>query len=101
MESPQLGRNEEVVYQGSEALPMKKLFAAALLALPTIVMSGVAHAQYYNPYANQYRQWNQSFPGYQGGNREYRQQIREMNPYSGAYRQYQQENRRSYGWSQW
>lgn len=79
---------------------MKSLLAAALLSIPTLLSSGNAHAQYYNPYANQYRQWNQSFPGYQGGNGDYRRQVREMNPYGSSYRQYQQEQRNS-SWGRW
>jgi len=78
---------------------MKGLLAVALLSIPTLLSSGAALAQYYNPYTNQYRQWNQSIPGYQGGNGEYRRQVRDMNPYGSSYHQYQQEQRRS-SWGQ-
>jgi len=80
---------------------MYRFALAALMVVPTAFSATVAHAQYYNPYQSQYRQWNQSFPGYQGGGSEYRQQIREMNPYGNSYRQYQQDVRRSNKWSNW
>ena len=79
---------------------MKSFLAGALLSIPALFSSGAAQAQYYNPYANQYRQWNQNISGYQGGNGEYRRQVREMNPYCSSYRQYQQGQRRS-SWGQW
>jgi hypothetical protein len=79
---------------------MKSLLAVVLLSVPTLLSSGAAYAQYYNPYTNQYRQCNQSFPGYQGGNGDYRRQVREMNPYGSSYIQYQQEQRSS-SWGRW
>ena len=81
---------------------MTRSLVSALIALPMLVASASAvHAQNYNPYRQQYNQWNQQFPGYQGGGKEYRQQIREMNPYGDVYGQFQQENRRNRSWGGW
>lgn len=77
---------------------MHRLFLAVLISSAALLSGGSAQAQTYNPYANQYRQWNQGFPGYQGGSREYRRQIREMNPYGSSYRQIEQNNRRYSSW---
>ena len=80
---------------------MQRLLLAALISGTALFTAGTAQAQYTNPYASPYRQWNQSFPGYQGGSREYRRQIRDMNPYGGSYRQIEQNNRRYSSWSNW
>lgn len=79
---------------------MKFFLATTLLSISALLNSGAAQAQYYNPYASQYRQWNQGYPGYQGGNGEYRRQVRQMNPYGSSYREYEQEQR-SNSWGRW
>ena len=78
---------------------MKKVLAAALLALPLCLSANPSQAQsFQNPYQQRYSSWNQSFPGYQDGGSQYRRQVREMNPYGELHRSYQRERQETMQW---
>ena len=61
---------------------MKRIVLSALLATQAFLSAGAAQAQFYNPYQQQYRQWNNSFPG-----------LRDMNPYGSGYKSYRRQYR--------
>ena len=62
---------------------MIRFIAVAALLLPAALLTPQAKAQYYNPYAQQYQQWNRD-NGY-GSSRN-----NEMNPYNQMNQQYRQ-----------
>jgi len=77
---------------------MYRFALAFVMVMPTVFVTPMAHAQYYNPFRSQYREWNQGFPGYRDVHSDVRRQIREMNPYGPSFREYQRELRRSTWW---
>lgn len=73
--------------------------AAALIALPVLGLMPAAMAQtLMNPYHNSYNSWNQQFPGYQNGGRNYRGEIERMNPYGPSYRAIERQQRNLFRW---
>lgn len=73
---------------------MRPLIACLLLAMPISLIGNSSHAQSrsYSPYQQQMNQWNNGFPGYEGGSREYRQQVRDMNPWNAPNNEYRNNN---------
>ncbi len=89
------------IYYSCRALVQLAMYSSnALIGASALIgfLPGSALAQYYNPYKQQCNQWNNQFPGYQGGSREYRRDIREMNPYRQEYRQEDRRNKQYFGY---